>query len=188
MPMISSLRILQEYRQKWCIFALCMIFSAGFGALFANSAGEEYVALMRMAASRHASIVGSAVSFAVPFVVFFIAVVHSKRWLVYLICSLQIFRFSSVGWAIQESFGSAVWLIRFLMQFADLLLIPTTVFLSLKFLIGRLSRRHLMLFAIIIAVVGMIYYCMISPFLANLIATYETMGRYAIHVGLDRCL
>jgi hypothetical protein len=24
--------------------------------------------------------------------------------------------------------------------------------------------------------------------LANLIDTYETMGRYAIHAGLDRCL
>ena len=188
MPVISSLRILQECRQKWCIFVLCIIFTAGCGALFANSAGDVYVVLMRMAVRRPVSIVGSVVSFVVPYIAFFFAIVHSKRWLVYLICALQMFRFSSVGWAIQKSFGSAVWLIRFLMQFTDLLMIPTMIFFSLKFLVGTISRRHLMLFLVITALVGMIDFCMISPFLANLMATYETMGRYAIHVGLDRCL
>ncbi len=181
-------RFLQECKQKWCILALCMIFSAGCGALFADSAEDVYVVLMRMAVSRPVSIVGSVVSFAVPCVVFVFAVVHSKRWLVYLICSLQVFRFSSVGWAIQKIFGSAVWLIRLLMQFPDLCLIPVMIFFSLKFLTGAFRRRHVLIFLMISAVVGMIYYSVISPFLANLMNTYETMGRYAIHVGLDRCL
>lgn len=188
MFMIPVSQILQECRQKWCIFALCIIFSAGCGAVFADSAGDVYVALMRMAVSRPASIVGLVVSYAVPCIAFLYAVVRSKRWLVYLICALHVFRFSSVGWAVQKSFGSAVWLIRLLMQFSDLFLIPTLIFFSLKFLIGAFSRRYLLIFIVISAVVGMVYYCLISPFLANLMDTYETMGRYAIHVGLDRCL
>lgn len=185
---VYSLRFLQECRRHWCIFALTILAGAVLGAVFADSAGQIFVSLMCMALRRPVSIVGLVVSYAVPFLVFLYAVIHSKRWLVYLICAAQVFRFTAVSWAIYEAYGSAGWLTGILMQFTDLCLIPAMIFISVRQLTGKCSKRFMLVFSVIIAVVGMVYYCEISPFLANLIDTYETMGRYAIHVGLDWCL
>lgn len=179
---------LQECRQNWCVLALCAVLGAGFGVFFAASAGDSYMLLMRMAASRPVSIVGSAVAVFVPFLVSVFFIMHSKPWLVYWICGARLFLFSAAGWAIARSFGTAGWLVRLMLQFPDLCLIPVLIWFSVLRLTGRGSRRAAIQSILFAAAVGMINYCMISPFWANLIDSYETMGRYAIHVGLDRCL
>ena len=188
MDMSTSLRtswILQECRQKWFFLALCATLSAGFGVLFANFADDSYVLLMRMAAGRHVSIVGFAVAYFLPYLVSFLLIVHSKPWLVYFICGIRIFCFSSISSSLVISFGTAGWLVRLLMLFPDICLLPIMMWLSHASLMGHRSHRSLMISIILILVVGMIYFSMISPFGANLIDSYETMGRYAIHVGLD---
>lgn len=179
---------LQECRQNWCALALCAVFGTGFGVFFAASTGNSYILLMRMAASRPVSIVGTLVAVIVPFLVSVFLITHSKPWLVYLICGTRLFLFSAAGWAIARSFGSAGWLVRLTLQFPDLCLIPVLILFSIRALTGGGSRRYTLRCILFSAAVGMIYYCMISPFLANLIDSYETMGRYAIHVGLDRRL
>ncbi len=179
---------LQECRQNWCALALCAVLSAGLGALFADASGDTYVLLMRMAASRPVSIVGSAVSVFLPFLVSVFFITHSKPWLVYLICGTRIFLFSSAAFAIGRSFGSAGWLVRLMLQMPDLCLIPVLMWFSGLTLAGNCTKRVITCCVLLAAVIGMLDYCVISPFLANLIDSYETMGRYAIHVGLDRCL
>lgn len=176
---------LQECRQNFCTLVLCAVFSAGLGAWFADTSGDTYIFLMRMAASRPVSIVGSAVSVFLPFLVSLFIITHSKPWLVYLICGIRIFLFSSAAFALDRSFGSAGWLVRLLLQMPDLCLIPVLIWLSLYSLAGRCAKRILICCIVFAVVIGMLDYCMISPFLANLIDSYETMGRYAIHVGLD---
>ena len=179
---------LQECRQNLCALALCAVFSAGLGALFAGTSGDSYFLLMRMAASRPVSIVGSAVSVFIPFLVSVFIITHSKPWLVYLICGVRIFLFSSAASAIGRSFGSAGWLVRLMLQIPDLCLIPVLIWFSAVTLAGNCTKRVMICCILLAAMIGMLDYCVISPFLADLIDSFETMGRYAIHVGLDWCL
>lgn len=176
---------LQECRQNLCALALIAVMSAGLGALFAGTSGDTYILLMRMAANRPVSIVGSAVSVFLPFLVSLFIITHSKPWLVYLICGIRIFLFSSAGLALERSFASAGWLVRLLLQMPDLCLIPMLIWFSLLSLAGSCTKRVVACCILLAAAIGMLDYCVISPFLANLIDSYETMGRYAIHVGLD---
>ena len=185
MSVIPSSRFLQECRQKLCILVLCVLLSSGLGAGLCMAAGDSYLLLMRMATSRCVSIVGLVVCVA-PYLVF--VLFHSKPWLVYFVCGLRIFLVSAAILAIYKSFGTAGWLISFLMHFPDICLIPMMIWLFMRSNRVGIPKHCLALTATFILVVGMIYYCLISPFLANLIVEYETMGRYVIHVGLDWCL
>ena len=168
--------------------ALCVVFSAGLGILFAGSAGDSYFLLMRMAVSRPVSIVGSVVSVAMPYIVSFLFITHSKPWLVYLFCGIRIFLFSAIGFALEYAFSGSAWLVRFMMQFPDIFLIPVLIWFSGQRLTGRFRKTALVYCVIFTAIIGMIYYCMISPFLANLIDSYETLEGYATHVGFGRRL
>lgn len=179
---------LQECRQISHTLALCAVFGAGLGALFAGTSGDTYILLMRMAASRPVSIVGSAVSVFLPFLVSVFLIAHSKPWLVYLICGIRLFLFSSAAFALGRSFGSAGWLVRLMLQMPDLCLIPVLIWFSAVTLARSCTKRVMIRCILLVAVIGMFDYCMISPFLADLIDSFETMGRYAIHVGLDWCL
>ena len=185
MSAIPSLHFLQECRQKSCILALCVLLSSGLGASICLIAGEPYLLLMRMAVSCRVSIVGLVVCFA-PYLVF--VLFHSKPWLVCFLCGLRILLASTAILAIYISFGSAGWLVSLLMHFPDICLIPTMIWIYIRSNRVGIRQYCLALTVAYIVVVGMIYYCLISPFLANLIGKLETMGRYAIHAGLDRCL
>jgi len=172
---------LQECRQKWCILVLSILLSAGVGASLSLMAGEPYLLLMRMAAKRHVSIVGT-VTCVAPYLV--IVLFHSKPRLVYSLCGLRILFFTAAALSIYRSYGDAGWLVSFLMFFPDVCLIP----MMILHCIIDINKRRIARACAYIASVGMIYYCWISPFLAHLMDTYDTMGRYAIHVGLHRCL
>ena len=179
---------MQKCNQHLCIFALCAVCSAGLGVIFAATVGDIYFLLMRKAASCFVSIVGSAVTVLLPFLVSTFIITHSKLWLAYFGCGIYIFSLSSTCYAICRSFGTAGWLMQLMMQFSDIWLIPVLIWLFVLRLTGKCNRRICICCIGFALVIGMIDYCIISPFLANLIDSYETMGRYAIHVGLDRCL
>ena len=185
MVAIPTFRILQECRQKLFALALYILLCSGLGALLCVLAGDSYLLLMRMAASRCVSIVGLVVCFA-PYLVFIF--IHSKPWLVLLLCGLRLIFVSAAILAIYKSFGTAGWLVSLLMHSPDICLIPMMIWLYIRSNRVDISKHCLALTAAYILAVGMIYYCLISPFLANLIVKFETMGRYAIHVGLDWCL
>ena len=176
---------LQECRQNLCALALCAVFSAGLGALFAGTSGDTYILMMRMATSRSVSIVGSAVSVFLPFLVSLFIIMHSKPWLVYFTCGMRIFLFSSAGFVLDRSFGSAGWLVRLMMQIPDHCLIPVLIWFSAITLAGKCTRRVMILCIFFAVTIGMLDYCLVSPFLADLIDSYEIMGRYTIHVGLN---
>lgn len=179
---------LQECRTKWSALALCSVIGAVLGVLLTDAFGYHYLLLMRMAAKSRVSIVGTAVSVWIPFVVSFIILIHSKPWLVYLLCTTHIFRFACIGLALQRSFDSAGWLIRGLLQFPDLCLIPVLLYVAVCKLNGTMRKRLIVCCIVFGIIIGMMDYILISPFLADLMNDYETMGRYAFHVGLDRCL
>ena len=174
-----TILFLQERNQVYCILAIILLISSGFGVLFAATADQSYLHLMRMAAGRPVSIVGSLLAVIVPYVVSVLAVSNFKPWLVYLTIAVRIFLFSSACWVIADSFGTASALVSFLLLFPDILLIPVLLWFAISSLSGNCSRILVLLSLVYISLVGIIDYCAISPFLAKIINTYETMGRYA---------
>ena len=189
--MISTfyrLRFLQDCRNKCLIIALCGAIGSLVGVMIAISAGNYYFLLMHTAAGSRVSIVDTGFAILVPFWVSLFLIVHSKPWLVYVICILQIAQYTAALYAIAISFGSSGWMVNAFMQFSDFFLIPILLLLSKCRLQNRVSKRLIWISIAVSVVVGLIDYCLISPFLANLIENFETMGRYAIHAGLDRCL
>lgn len=176
---------LQECRDAWCALALCTILSAGIGTWLASAVGESYLSMMRMAASCHVSIVGSAVSVFFPFLVSFLLIKHSKPWLVFGICALRVMSCCAVRWALACAFGSAGWLVSLLFQFPDICLMPLLFFAAARKLCGSRSWRITAFGICFTIVIGMLYYSLIVPFLADLLEFYKTMEGYAIHVRLD---
>lgn len=176
-PGFRSAADLQECRRIGCALALSSVMAAGSGVLFAAIVGEPYISLMRMAVSRHVSIVGLAVSVWIPFLASLFLIVHSKPLLVYIICGARLFLFSAASWAISRSFFSAGWLIRLLLQLPDLCLIPILLWFSFRKLMGGTDKRTVIRCIVFAAVIGMFYYWSIPPFLADLIESYEAVGR-----------
>lgn len=161
-----------------CKLALCTVLGAVAGILFASLAGTSYIALMRRAASRPVSIIGSAVVVLLPYIVSFCVVYYAKIRLGFLLYGFRIFTFTATGWALQSAFGSSGWLIRLMFQFPDFCLIPLLILFLNSDIGGQRSWRNLAFCLGFVALVSILNYCTVSPFLANVIDTYETMGRY----------
>ena len=174
----SMRKNLQDCRLLQCKLALCTVFSAAAGILFASFAGTSYVALMRRAASLPVSIIGSVLIVLLPYIVSFCVVYYAKPRLGFILYGLRIFTFTATGWALQSAFGSSGWLGRLMFQFPDFCLIPLLILFLNSNISGQRSLRKLAVCLGFVALVSILNYCTVSPFFANLIDTYETMGRY----------
>ena len=183
-----SFHEVQKCRQTFLSLTFCSILSAGFGVLIPISADYSYFLLMRMAACRPVSIVGSAACTLVPFLIFLSLIVHSKPWLVYCFCACKLMLFTAAGYAIHSIYPYGNWLVWLMLQFPDICLIPLMLYLCIRRFTVTVTRRDVILSIPIAVLVGLINYLLISPFLADLMNLYETMGRYATHAGLDWCL
>ena len=180
--MLTGIRtniFLQERNRICCFLAISVLISSGFGVIFAATADQSFLHLMRLAASHPVSIIGSFLAVVVPYVISVLVITNSKPWLIYLTIAVRIFLFSSAYWAIASSFGTASALVSFLLLFPDIFLIPVLLWLAISSLSGNSSRILVLLSLVYIGLIGMINYCAVSPFLAKIINTYETMGRYA---------
>ena len=183
-----SFRSLEKCKQTFLCLALCAVLSAGFGLLIAASADRSYFLMMRMATRCRVSIVGSALCTFLPFLVSVYFIVHSKPWLAYFVCAVHLTLFTCVGFAVQLIYPKSDWLVRLMLQFPQICLIPMLLYLLVQRFTASVSRRTVILGISIAALVGLINSYVISPFLAELMTTYDTMGRYATHAGLDWCL
>ena len=184
---LPALRILRQSVAKYILFVICACLGAMAGVVFSVQTDYKYILMMRTAADCRVSIVGSVIT-VLPFIVSCYLVIHSKLWLVYFIPAISLYMYTSALWAIRAAFGSASWLISLLMQAQSLVFIPGLLYLAIKRLAcqARSSWFKYVVFAGIVC--GMIDYFILSPFLAELMDSYETMGRYAVHVGLNWCI
>ena len=169
--------ILQERNRIYCILALISLLSTGFGVIYAATAEQTYFHLMRMAASRPVSIVGSMVAVFLPYIVSVLVVTNSKPWLSYTVVAVRLFLFAASGYAIYDCYGTAAWLIGFMFLFPDICLIPVLLWLTIRNSEKAICRKHSLLCLVYVAFVGIINFCTVSPFLADLLNTYESMGR-----------
>ena len=180
-----TLSFLKECKHVGFCLAMCAALGTVFGVFFAATMGDSYIQLMRTAVARPVSIAGSLVAVCVPYLISFLVISMSRPGLIYMVCTVRFIVFASVAWGISQAYGTAGWLIRLLFQFPDILLMPAFVFISVACIRKRPSKKAILIFGIYTLFIGMINYCTVSPFLAVLIDTYETMGRYAFHVGLN---
>lgn len=172
----------KECRNTLLHLALCTILGAAFGVLFSATADRLYLLLMRSAVSTPASIVGLVVVGLVPFLICLLVVSLGRPLLIYPVCFCRVFLYAAGVHAIHLSFGSAGWLMAFLAQFSDFSLIPALIWFALRNLAGnrKAHLRDILICLSISALVIILDYWVISPFVVKLLDTYESMGRYAI--------
>ena len=143
------------------------------GAFHATEAPISYYTLMRSAANSPVSIVGSLISALLPFLFAFAAVYYRKPALLYFVLFCKAIVFSHGSMCCYLAFGSGGWLIRLLLLFSDILLLPVLChFVILRLRQPKsLRKSDVFIYSGIAAFVAIINFCFISPFLAMLIDT-----------------
>lgn len=159
----------RKIRTAFLAFFWCMGLLSG--AILAQYADEIHFSLMRRAAACSVSIVGL-VAVLLPFLFTAIAVNLSNCFVIFFLAFLKALLFSYHGCIISVAFGSAGWLVRYLLLFTDACTIPILLWLWIRCMdhqrVGLL--RNIFICALASAAVGLIDFCVVSPFLVMLIS------------------
>ena len=140
------------------------------GLFLASFSDASFFSLMRMAVSCRVSIVGLfAVSY-LPFLISAFAVFIRKPRLLYAVMFIKMLLIAFCGLSCLAAYPSAGWLVRILLQFSDLLLVPVLCWFSLRHVCGagNLKRDFSFCTALFVFVCSLDY-CVVSPFLVMLI-------------------
>ena len=141
------------------------------GVLISLSASDILFPTMRAAISSCVSISGLLSAILLPLLFSAFAVYVSNYRLLIPIAFMKAFLFSFLGTGILASFGSAGWLIRALLMFSDIAILPLMWWYWLSALSGSENMAARSAAAFLSAIlIGSLDYCVISPFLANLIS------------------
>ena len=142
-----------------------------FGSLMALSADILLVPTMRSAVSAGMSIFGLLAALLFPLLFTAMAVYISQPKLLLPVVFLKGFFFSFTGVGFLVAFGSSGWLIRCLLMFSDLLVLPLLWWVWLQSFANaqHATLRHNALAAVIAAAIGCIDYAWVAPFLAGLL-------------------
>lgn len=150
-----------------------LLFGYLLGTFLAAETPVSYFTLMRSAANSPVSIVGSLISAFLPFLLAFAAVYFGRPALLYFILFCKAVAFSHCSMCCHFTFGYGGWLVRLLLQFSDILLLPVLcsfVILHLK-QPRTLRKSNVFIYCSAVALVAIIKFCFISPYLAMLIDT-----------------
>lgn len=158
-------------RAAFLLLACTWMTGLMFGAFFSARAGDTYLLLMRTAASSRVSVTGLAASAYLPFLFAAFAVSVNKPKLLYPICFCKAFLSCAAFCGAALAFGSAGWLVRSLLSFTDLCLLPVFCWFMIRHIGGDVEtlKKDLALCTGAAVLVGSLDYCVVSPFLAMLI-------------------
>ena len=151
---------------------LALAFLAGLlvGCFFHTPAELDSVSWMRRVAEAPVSVVSLLSVTLLPFLFSAFAVYVSQYWLLVPIAFWKAMSFSRVACWITAAYGSAGWLMRFLLMFTDLFTLPLLVLFWLRY--GgkgrRLTALSALLYCMVAVAIGSIDFWIISPFLAGL--------------------
>ena len=117
------------------------------------------------------SIVSLIIAVLFPFLFSAFAVYLGKPGLLYLVCFLKSWAFTLAAYGTVVAFGYAGWLVQFLLQFSDILLLWLLYWFCLRHIskTEASAKRDFGICTAAIAAVCGIDYCVISPFLVGLI-------------------
>ena len=148
----------------WCAGLLLGIFAACCMRF-------DLVPLIRNAVGCPASAIGLLTSAVLPFILSAYAVSFPEPWLLLPISALKAFSFGFCAFGVHFAFGSASWLVRLLFLFSDVCVIPLLFFYWLRHIQDTPAKpdREFWCCVLTAVAIGMIDYCLISPFLVRLI-------------------
>ena len=166
---------------------LVIFWTAGLllGALLAPAAADPLFSLMRPEFTGRVSIVSELITAILPLLLAAYAVnIHNTRLLI-LISFCRAFLFSYCGCFLYRIYGSAGWLVRSALQFADVLSVPVFCWFCIR-QVNRgagLCKRDLTVSVVLTLIAACLDSLIIAPFFANLIDI--GLEGSLFHVGFD---
>ncbi len=157
-------------RHSSIILASCWCAGLLLGIMAAASAGESLISKMRSAASQPVSIVPFLAY--VPFLLSAIVIHLRQPWFILPCSIIKAFLFGYCAFAVMLGFEQSGWLVVFLFLFSDAVSIPILYFYWLRCIKGSCAKGYWFSGCCLAALlaVGLIDYCWIAPFLADLIS------------------
>lgn len=159
-------------REKFRTSILLVLWTLGsaLGFFYARASGAHLVPLIKLAVSESASFSGIMVADVLPLMLCALAVFCSELWLIPAVSVIKAFSFSYIACGVSMAYGTASWLVRFLLLFSDTLLIPGFCVFVIRYGVGNrlLLRREWYIWSVLVAVVVCLDYLVISPFSASL--------------------
>lgn len=150
---------------SWCLGLFA-------GVLIAYLASDSLSQMMPTAVESCASIVGLLFTVSLPFLLSAFAVSVAGAWLLIPIAFLKAFVFAFLGFGLITAYHCAGWLLRILFMFADCCTMPLLYNYWLKCCSGTSNSLWMSATAHLIPTlaIGILDFCVISPFLATLIS------------------
>ena len=158
-------------RNEPCKTAFAWFFGLFLGTIVAAELDCYFASLMRPFLLDRVSIVGQLVVCFVPFLLIDYAASRSLPVVIYAFCFCRAFIFSASGVLIQNCFGSAGWLMRILLQFSDICIIPLLCWFSFYRTCKKGYSRHsaLLIYGSIIGCTVILDRVLIIPVLDRLL-------------------
>lgn len=154
------------------ILALAWFLGLISGILFSVMASDSVFPTMRAAATGCVSISGLLSAILLPLLFSAFAVYISQPLLLIPIAFGKAFVFSFVGMSVMAAYGSAGWLVRFLLMFSDCMMLPFLWWYWLRYLSGSRASAFCStaLLVSLAVIIGSFDYRVISPFLADILS------------------
>ena len=158
-------------RVRVFVLICCWICGLLLGIHYASRADDTYFLLMHTAATARVSITGLLAAVFLPFLFSAFAVYILRPELLLAVCFLKAASFSCCSFGLMHAFGSAGWLVRFLLQFSDCFMIPVLLWFSVRHIVKSVKPvwRDFLICSLWMLIVGAFDYCIVSPFLVGLI-------------------
>lgn len=155
-------------KSVWTL-AFSWVFGVSLGLLYASHMHEDFSSMMRTAISSRVSIVGLLIILLLPYVSS-VGAVFFHPALVYLFAAGKGMCFSFCVYLIMVQFPSTGWLLCRLLLFSEFSVMVPMLLLWIRLLEdGQQSLKHDSLLYLIVALtIGILDYCIISPFTVNL--------------------
>ncbi len=116
-------RIFFRFYQSKYVISCFFTFGLLLSFLAASAVGEALLPAMRMVQFSHVSIIGLLSALIIPVFISAFAVYSNESWIIPILAFLKSFTFGYCAFAITAAFGSAGWLVRYLILFSDIHLI-----------------------------------------------------------------
>ena len=151
------------------ILALCWLLGLVCGALLFLQAGSSVLSLMRRVVWNPVSISGLLSNLLIPFLFTVYAVYTSVLWLIFPVCIMEATLHSFCLAGLYQAFSSAGWLVCGLVLFHSSVCAFAAFLVWSRIYSGGKIRGWLCWWIFVCAVVYVLDYYVISPFLASLI-------------------
>ena len=172
MRFFRSNRSFSVFRLKSSAAIIAVVWITGLigGINFVSVAGEPFCLLMYESAFCRVSIVGLLAVLYLPLLLSVVVVRLSVPALQYAICLLKAFFFGCCLNCSSYAFGTASWLVLLLLLFSDCSMTVPLLLFWFRHISGSriLLRRDLFCCCFFAAVIGVLDYFIISPYLVNI--------------------